>query len=109
MKKFVILAAVLALALVVLTACGSSIVGTWKLDTSGATNLPAGTEQDLWFEFKSDKTYSAVAFGHTRNGTYTFDQDNGRITLDGESYECILSGNTLTLTMNGEKLNFTKK
>ena len=108
MKKLVALAAVLAIAMVVLTACGSSIVGTWKLDTTGAV-LPEGTEQDLWFEFKSDKTYTAVAFGQSRNGTYAFDQDNSRITLDGESYECILNGNRLTITMNGEKMSFTKK
>ncbi len=112
MKKLLALLAVLALALPLLTACGSSLVGIWMLDTEGA-QLPEGTENDLRFQFKSDGTYTATAFGHTREGKYTFDQGKKSLTLEVDGgdavYPCTLDGDRLTVTMNGTALNFTRR
>ena len=69
MKKIVMMIAVLALALVLLTACGASapqLVGAWQAEWMGTT---------LELEFRNDGTYTLKQGEETvvENGTYTLD------------------------------------
>ena len=71
MKKTIAVALVLALALVLLAACGSnnSLVGTWSGTIIGIGDLAAVTE----YTFNADGTYTISGMGATVSGTYSVD------------------------------------
>ena len=74
MKRIAAIAAVLALALVMLTACGSNgIVGKWD----GALGFVA-----IQLEFKSDGTYTATGLGQVFSGGGSYTVSGSRLTLN---------------------------
>ncbi len=109
MKKIIAVAAILALAAVMLAACGGSgVVGKWEGNMMGAATIT--------LEFKSDNTYtmtmkSSVAElgSESHNGTYKV--DGNKITIDGTESEFKIDGNKLTVQIPeiGGQLEFTRK
>lgn len=93
MKKVVAIAAVLVLALTLLTACGpTTIVGKW-----GGSLLVVS----YVLEFKDDGTYTMEMNGlgqnETSRGTYSVDGD--KLTMDGETTSYSIQGRTLYITI----------
>ena len=109
MKKIIALVAVLAIAVLMLAACGgNSIVGKWEASMMGVATMT--------LEFKSDNTYTATISStiesvpsDTNSGTYKV--DGNKITIDGTESEYKIDGNKLSLTVPsvGTALEFTRK
>jgi ABC-type glycerol-3-phosphate transport system substrate-binding protein len=109
MKKIIALVAVLAIAVLMLAACGgNSIVGKWEASMMGVATMT--------LEFKSDNTYTMTMTStvegvspETHNGSYKV--DGNKITIDGTESEYKIDGNKLSLTVPsvGTALEFTRK
>ena len=105
MKKTLAIAAVLVLALVLLTSCGSKgIVGKWAYDMGQAGGIQ--------MEFKGDGTYSAsvTLMGQSDSHTGTYSVDGSKLTVDGTTQEFKLDGDKLTFTFEGlGEVTFNRK
>ena len=109
MKKIIALVAVLAIAVVALTACGGNgIVGKWEASMMGVATVT--------FEFKSDNTYTMTMTStmegvtpETSSGTYKV--DGNKITIDGSESEYKIEGNKLSISIPelGGSLELTRK
>ncbi len=91
MKKIAAIIAVLALALVLLTACGSKVpnlVGTWQAEWMGT---------QLKLEFRDNNTYTLQQGGDDAWETL----QEGTYNLNGNK----LTWNDRTVTVSGQKVN----
>lgn len=118
MKKFIAL--VLALVLVLsLCACGGNdgLVGKWEM--TGIESAGMTTEQyeailslggmklsDLYIECKSDGTCVLAIFGDEEQ-TDKWEEKDGKYYIGGE--EVAVSGNKFTISVGGDKMEFTRK
>ena len=107
MKKTIALVLMCALLCVCLCSCGKSIVGSWEADIEGVT----GT-----ITFEKDGTGKFEASGLSMD--ITWEADGGKLdmtmSLFGqtspvfEDAEYKVKGNTLTITVDGESVEFKK-
>ncbi len=132
MRKLIALTAVLALALILLTACGGGgLVGTWsrKMDRNAAVTLISGADPENFdmspyrfeIEFRGSGTCSATLYENDRavEGTgfagREYDYEDGELDIDGLLDDCIcrIDGSTMTWQPKDPALNvvltFTRK
>lgn len=121
MKKTLGIAALLMAMLLLLTACGNSIEGTWNyVDGTGEGAESFSTYKalgaNITFTFKSGKmTIKMEIEGQSDSMENTYKIDGNKITIttegstDGTTGEFKVDGKKLTLTIEGSTLNFEKK
>lgn len=110
-KKRVALIAVLAVAVILLTACGGgNIEGTWLITKTAGTGWE-GTEitaaDNMTITFKDGKYTMAVDGTDYEYGTY---KTSGKeLTLDGDLTEYNINGDTLTIIWADATMTLKKK
>lgn len=126
LKKSLALILVLALSLVVLTACDNAakptVVGTWELDVAALMTAEEKAQSEaltgtldslkMTFTFTADGKVTVASAGQEMPaGEYTVSGDKITMDMNGTKSEgtYAINGNQLSLTMDGQTQVLTKK
>lgn len=118
-KRAIGIVALLMAMLLLLTACGNSIEGTWQYtggsgDGAAYFDVVKQLGGTITFTFKSGKLnikMEAMGESETIENTYTINGNKLTLSSDGSTSEAEfkVDGKKLTLTIEGSTLNFEKK
>lgn len=107
LKSFAAILMVLTLCLGLMTACGNSPVGKWKLSEATAAGVTVDVTElfgEMTVELKSDGTAIMTAMGETENGTWK--QEGSKIIVEGS--EMKFEDGKLIMEDDGSRLVFTR-
>ncbi|MBE5786740.1 MAG: hypothetical protein E7324_04285 [Clostridiales bacterium] len=124
-KRFlaVLVLVVMAFSLAACSGGESTIVGTWKMDLEGMLAVSGISKADyeamkstigeieMTMEFTKDgKVITKITMmGQTETETATYKVEGNQLYVDGDPGEFKLNGNKLTLTYDGQSVDFTRK